>query len=194
MSWLLGSQLHFGVVPASRGCLELVTGRDAAVCERGIALLGEHWTFRPESRAEIVVAGVGGPAHPPSLESLAEGLATATRLVQHGGKIVFLSNASGPVGPALRCLIDSGDAERGTALLRGHEKDADFQVASRIAQAVAWADVFLYSALPRDLVEELSMIPIEKLEQTRRLVAQGRSASFVSLADWTRAQVQDEEE
>jgi lactate racemase len=193
VGWLLGTQLHLGALSAARGFVEVLAGRDSAVCEQGIASLEQHWTFRPESRAEIVVAGVGRPGALPLLDSLAEGLATATRLVQHGGKIILLSHATGQVGPALRCLIDAGDAERGKSLLRGHEKDEDFHVASRIAQAVAWADVFLYSALPRELVEELSMIAIEKPEQARRLVAQGRSATFLSFADCTRAEARDDE-
>jgi len=193
VSWLVGSQLHVGVIAGTSGILDVISGRDSSVCDRGIAVLDEHWTFRPESRAEIVVAGLGRPDARPSLESLAEGLATATRLVQNGGKIIILSNATGAVGPALRYLIDAGGAERGESLLRGREMDDDFQVASRIAQAVAWADVFLYSELPRDLVEELSMTPIEKPEQARRLLAQGRSATILSLADWTRACVRDEE-
>jgi lactate racemase len=193
VGWLLGTQLHVGVVPAGSGFVEVLAGRDSSVCEQGIASLEQHWTFRPESRAEIVVAGVGRPGGMPLFDSLAEGLATATRLVQHGGKIIMLSSATGQIGPALRCLIDAGDAERGKSLLRGHEKDEDFHVASRIAQAVAWADVFLYSALPRELVEELSMIPIEKPVQARRLVAQGRSATFLSFADRTRAAVRVED-
>ena len=41
--------------------------------------------------------------------------------------------------------------------------------------------------------KSLSMTPIEKPEQARRLLAQGRSATILSLADWTRACVQDEE-
>ncbi len=192
VSWLLGTQLQVGVVPAVGGFVDLLAGRDRSVCDQGIAWLDQHWTFRADSRAEVVVAGIGHSGDATSLEALAEGLSTATRLVQHGGKIIVLSRATGTVGPALGCLIEAGDAERGKSLLRGHESDPDFHVASRIAQAVSWADVFLYSALPRDLVEELSMIPIEKPEQARRLVAQGRSASFVSQADRTRAFVQDE--
>ena len=76
-------------------------------------------------------------------------------------------------------------------VLHGHEKDEDFHLASRVARAVSWADVFLYSRLPRDLVEDLSMVPIEKPEQARRLAAQVNSASFLSFADRTRVEVQD---
>jgi hypothetical protein len=192
VSWLLGTQFHVGVIPGKSGIAELAAGRDSAVSERGIAALEERWTFRPGSRAEIVVAGVGGPSGgaPTSLHSLADGLATAKRLVQHGGKIVLLSCAAGVPGPALRCLIDAGGTERGLEPLRGHEQDADFHVASRIAEAVAWADVFLYSGMDRDVVEDLSIVPLEKPEQARRLVAQARSTTVVSLADLTRAVVQ----
>ena len=69
-------------------------------------------------------------------------------------------------------------------LLHGHEKDDDFPIASRIADAVAWADVFLYSRLSRELVEDLSMVPLEKPDQARRLVAQAGSVTVVSRADW----------
>jgi hypothetical protein len=193
VNWLLGSLLHLGFVPAARGYAELIAGRDSAVREQGAAWLEQHWTFRPQSRAEIVVAGVAGEGAHTSLEALAEGLAVATRLVQHGGKIVILSRASGAIGPAMRRLIDAGDAERGSTLLHGHEKDDDFHLASRVARAVSWADVFLYSRLPRDLVEDLSMVPIEKPEQARRLVAQVHSATFLSFADRTRVEVQDPE-
>ncbi len=194
VSWLLGTQFHVGVVAALDGFAEVTAGRETSVCEQGIAWLDERWTFRPESRAEIVVAGVGcGPAAA-TLDALAEGLATARRLVQRGGKIVVLSRAAGPVGPALRCLIDAGGAERGPTLLHGHQKDDDFHIALRIAEAVAWADVFLYSGMDRELVEELSMVALEKPEQARRLVAQCRSATFVSAADWTRARAQGDDE
>ncbi len=194
VSWLLGTQFHVGAVPGARGFAGLLAGRESSVCEQGIARLDELWTFRPESCAEIVIAGVGGPGASASLEALAEGLATARRLVQHGGKIVMLSNAAGAVGPALRCLIDAGGAERGPVRLRGHEKDEDFSIASRIAQAVSWADVFLYSGMSRELVEDLSMVPLDKPEQARRLASQGRSATVVSRAEWTFALVPEEAE
>jgi hypothetical protein len=161
------------------------------VREQGSAGLEEHWTFRPKSRAEIVVAGVGRAGAPTSLEALADGLSAARRLVQHGGKIVILSRASGDVGPALSSLTEAGDAERARAQLRGHEQDDDYRIASRIVHAASWADVFLHSRLPRELVEDLSMMPLEKPEQAHRLVAQGSSAVFLSHADWTRVDVQD---
>ncbi len=119
VSWLLGTQFHIGLLPGADGLLEVVAGRDTTVRDRGIESLERHWTFRAPSRAELVVAGVGRPGAPTTLEDLADASATAARLVQHGGKIILLSRASGTVGPALRQLMDledpktalSGDSE-----------------------------------------------------------------------------------
>jgi hypothetical protein len=194
VSWLLGTQFHVGVVAAADGLAEVTAGRETAVCEQGIGWLAERWAFRPESRAEIVVAGVGCGLAADTLDALAEGLATARRLVQRGGKIVVLSRAAGPVGPALRHLIDAGGAERGPTLLSGHQTDDDFHIASRIAEAVAWADVFLYSGMDHEVVGDLSMVALENPEQARRLVAQCRSATFVSAADWTKASAQADDD
>src|SRR5262249_28739127 len=81
VSWLLGSQFHLGLLPGAAGLVGAVAGRESSVRERGIATLEHHWRFRAPGRAELVVVGIGRPEAPTTLESLAEGLATATRLV-----------------------------------------------------------------------------------------------------------------
>ncbi len=191
VSWLLGTPFHLGLVPGGSGLVEVVAGRDTSVREQGIAALEQHWMFQTDSRAELVVVGIGRPGAVASLESLADGLATACRLVQHGGKIVVLSRATGDVGPSLRSLIDADDPKRGLAALRGHDLDADYLIARRLAQALAWADVFLLSGLDRELAENLSVIPLEQPEQARRLVARSGSCSFVNHGELTRAVVRE---
>jgi nickel-dependent lactate racemase len=192
VSWLLGTPFHLGLLPGNKGPVEVVAGRDTAVRERGIASLVEHWTFHADSRAELVVVGIGRPGAATDLESLGEGLATAGRLVQHGGKIIVLSRASGDIGPALRSLIDADDPKAGLATLRGHDQDADYRIARRIAQALAWADVFVLSGLERALMEDLSLIPLDSPEQARRLVGRSGSCTFVSHAELTRAVVEED--
>ena len=97
MSWLLGTQFHLGSSPAPEGSPSSAAGRESSVCEQGIAWLDELLDVPPGFAAEIVIAGIGRPGVPTSLESLAAGLTTAKRLVQHGGKIVVLSHAAGPL-------------------------------------------------------------------------------------------------
>ena len=191
VSWLLGSQFHVGVVPGSAGVVGVVAGKENAVRERGIALVDSCWTLEAESRAELVVVGIGGPGIPATMDDLAAGLATACQLVQHGGKIVVLSRVRADLGPAVRSLIDLEDPKRRAAALRGHEADDDYVAARRLAQALAWADVFLLSDLEPDLLDGLSLVALEDPEQARRLVGRCGSCSFVSHAELTRAVVQE---
>jgi nickel-dependent lactate racemase len=193
VSWLLGCQFHVGVVPGSSGLVSVVAGKENAVREQGIASVDSSWTLDAASRAELVVVGIGAEGVAATIDDLAEGLATACRLAQHGGKIVVLSRVQGAAGPALRSLIDADDPKKRAAALRGHEADDDYLAARRVAQALAWADVFVLSGLAPELVEELSFIVLENPEQARRLVAKSGSCSFVSQAQFTRASVRDDE-
>ena len=194
VSWLLGTQFQVGVVPGDCGLAAVVAGRENAVRERGIAALDRRWKLDASSRAELVVVGIGRPGIRATIGDLAEGLATACRLVQHGGKIVALSRATGQIGPSLRRLIDADDPKKRAAAIRGHEADDDFLVARRLAQALAWADVFVLSGLATELVEDLSLIALDNPEQARRLITKSGSCSFVSQAELTRAVVREEDE
>jgi nickel-dependent lactate racemase len=193
VSWLLGTQFYLGVVPGRIGPLEVIAGRDAAVREGGIASLEQNWTFSAPSRAEMVIAGVGSPGAIATLEDLAGALETATRLVQHGGKIVVVSRVAGTIGPALQRMKGADDPREAAAALRGHEDDEDYPIARRIARASAWADLFVASALDPEVLEDLSIVPLEHPEQARRLAASSGSLAFVGQAELTRAIVLDEQ-
>jgi hypothetical protein len=194
VSWLLGTQFHLGLVPAAAGLLESIAGRDTSVRDRGITALEQHWTFRAPARAEVVVVGVGRPGTAATLADLAGALTTATRLVQHGGKIIVLSRATGAIGPSLRSLIDADDPRNAAAALRGQEGTEDYLIAHRFARALAWADLFVYSALEPQFVEDLSLVPLERPEQARRIVAHSGSSLFVSQAEVTRAEVESDDQ
>jgi hypothetical protein len=192
VSWLLGCQLQVGVVPGVDGVLRVFAGVESVLRGKALEALDAAWTFTVEERAELVVAGVGAPGRPTSLETLAAGIATATRLVRRGGKIVVLSRAQGELGPALRALRGLDDPRVGLARLRGHETDADFATARQLAASLAWADVYLHSALEAGEVEDLGMVPLERPAEARKLVASAHSVTVLSQADRTRAQVAGE--
>ena len=192
VSWLLGSQFHLGLVAGVSGPIEAVAGLESAVRDQGARAVDRSWTFRAETRAELVVVGIGRPGVPARIDDLAEGLSTATRLVRRGGKIVALSRAEGAIGPALARLIKAGDPRLGPAPLRGHEDDPDYPAAHQFARALAWADVYLLSALGQGAVDDLSMIALDHPEEARRLVAASASCLLVSQAERVRAVVADE--
>ena len=192
VSWLLGSQFHLGVVAGASGAVEVVAGLESSVREQGARAVDAAWRFLAPARADLVVVGIGRPGQATDLDRLAVGLATATRLVQRGGKIVALSRAEGVIGPALQRLIEVGDPRTGPSALRGREAAPDYPAALQLARALAWADVYLLSALDREVAEDLSMIVLDRAEEARRLVTSSPSCLFVSFADQVQADVADE--
>jgi hypothetical protein len=193
VSWLLGSQLQMGVVEGSSGVAGLVAGAEADVQSAGLRVLEEAWTYRVEERAALVVAGIGRPDHPGSLDDLAEAASTATRLVRRGGKIVLLSEVEGVLGPALGRIASANDPTRGPSLLKGTENEIDYPAALRLAEALAWADVYLFSRLDESSVEDLGMIALGRPSEAARLAQASDSCYIVSRAEATRALVDEDE-
>jgi hypothetical protein len=192
VSWLLGSQFHLGIVAGTAGPVEAVAGLESTVLTEGSLAVDRAWTFEAESRAELVVVGIGRPGVRSRVEDLAEGLATATRLVERGGKIVALSRAEGPVGPAVGKVLGQEDPRLAPAALRGHEADPDYTAAHQLARAMAWADLYVLGALDPAALEDSSLIALDRPEEARRLVATGRSCLFLSQANLARARVKGE--
>jgi hypothetical protein len=189
VSWLLGTQFHLGLLPGVLGLVEAVAGLAEPVRDQGLHTVDAHWSFQPPGRAECVVAGIGVSGMETGIGELVEGLVTASRLVTHGGRIVALSHASGSPGPSLARLTAAGDPRNAVAALRGHDADPDSVAGRRLAQVLAWADVYLLSGLDRQLVEDLSMVPLDHPDDARRLVSRSRSFMLVSRANLTRASV-----
>lgn len=192
VTWLLGSLFHVGVLPGSSGASGVIAGEAGQVRDEGIRAIDRAWTFRPEGRADLVVAGIGSPGRPTSMDDLAAGLATASGLVRRGGKIVVLSRVDGPLGPASRRLADLDDPSRGgVKALRGAESEPDYLTARTIAEALSWADVFLLSNLDEDTVDDLSMIALGSPEEARRLASKSPSCIVVNRAERTKAEAGD---
>ena len=192
VGWLLGSRFQIGIVPGEGGPSGFVAGLDEQVRDAGLAELSRAWSFRPEARADLVIAGVGGPEGPGGLNDLVAALVTAGRLVRHGGRIVALSQVGGPLGPAMQRLAGAGDSNPRDAL-RGHEADPDHLMAEALARVLGWADVYLLSGLAPDVVEDLSMIALERPEEVRRLASRASSCLVVGHADRVRGEVREGE-
>ncbi len=191
VSWLLGTQFYMGLVPGASGHAEIMAGLARPVRDQGIRAVDRNWCFQSQTRAECVVVGISSTGVEAGIGDLVEGLVTASRLVNHGGKIVAISHAQGSLGPSLRRLIDAEDTRRAFAALRGHDDDPDSVAGRRLAQVLEWADVYLLSRLDRQVVEDLSMVPLERSDDVRRLVARSGSCLMVSHANLTRAVVHE---
>lgn len=192
VSWLLGSQLQIGVLPGRSGLAEIMAGSEEVVQKEGIHALAESWTLRVSSRADLVVIGIGQPGRSAGFEELARALATASRLVEPGGKIAVLSRIVGKPGPAVHRLLGVEEPRERLQTLKGAEDEPDFLAARRLARALNRANLYLFSDLPEDLVDDLAMVPLEQPTEARRLADTATSCLFVSHAELTRAQVDED--
>jgi nickel-dependent lactate racemase len=193
VNWLLGTHFHVGIVPGARGGISrVVAGAQKAVREAGMRSVDELWDYHAVERAELVVVGLGKPEGPARIDDLAEGLATASRLVRTGGKIVALSRVGGPIGPALHRLANPNGERPGPGALRGAEGEADYPAARQVAHALATADIYLLSDLDQEGVADLGIIPLDRPEEARRLASASRSCHFVSQAELTRAETAED--
>ncbi len=192
VSWLLGCQFHAGILAGPGGIAGVVAGLESAVRAAGVAAVDEAWSFPVDERADLVVAGIGPPGRPATVDDLADGLATAARLARRGGKIVALATTGGELGPAVRRLAGAENPRAALNRLRGHEADPDYPAARKIAAALAWADVYLHSGLDADLLEDIGIVPIDRPEEARKLAAAAASCTLLGQAERTRAIVADE--
>lgn len=192
VSWLLGSQFHLGLVPGEPGPACALAGIAESVRDAGISSLDQLWSYQVPARVECVVVGIGGRGRQAGIDELVEGLVTASRLVNQGGKIVAVSRVQGSIGPSLQRLTAAGDPREAASTLRGHDEDVDSVAGRRLAGVLAWADVYLHSGLDRQTVEDLFMVPFDHPDDASRVASRSGSCITVSRADLTRATVREE--
>lgn len=190
VGWLLGNQFQIGVVPGSSGVAALLAGDAQAVRKAGLEATDAAWTLRADRRADLVVVGTGADA---GVEGTWSALALGASLVRRGGKVVALSGATGPIGAAASRLAGADGAGAALSALRGAEGEADYAPARQLADALSWADLYLYSGLDPDVVEDLGLIPLARPEEARRLAAASPQITLVSHAELTRGEIVGEE-
>ena len=128
--------------------------------------------FLVDDRADLVIAGLGGPGRPASADDLLGGLRRALGLVRLGGKIVLLSRLG---------IETIRQALRGPDLPRG---DWD--------KAVARADIYIAASADADDLDELGLIPLDRPEQAAKLAALAPSFLAISQVDRARPTIRDE--
>ena len=192
VGWLIGCQLQVGVLPGAGGLV--LAGLESVVREQGVAAVDRALTFEVSERADVVIVGVGDPGPFATMDDLGAAFESATKLVRHGGKIVALAHLDGPLGPAVRRLVGVENPKAAPNRLRGHEAAPDYRAARQLAATLAWADVYLYSRLDSDLVEDLAIIPLGRATEAKKLANSAASLIVINQAARTHCRVADEAE
>ncbi len=185
VGWMLGSQFSIQVVAAAgSGVAHVLAGAADSVLRRGIELLARGWLIELDTRPEIVLAAIENDAGGHGWHQLGAALATARNLVAGGGKIVVLSEISAEPGQGLELLRQSETARDAIQPLRTF-LPPDLVSATQLADAADWANIYLLSHLPSELVEDLFMIPLESLDEASRILRGDENCLFVGSAQHT---------
>ncbi len=173
--WLLGAPLVVQVVPGPRGAVSAVfAGEPHAVQRTALAKHAECWRRTAPSRADLVIAVVGGAEEQQTWRNVGRALAAARRVVADGGAIALCTQLAEPVGRSVGRLIGAADLNR-VAKKIASDAAADSWTAHELLTAINRGPVYLMSRLDDDLVEELGLAPLHSTAELSRLAQRRKS-------------------
>jgi nickel-dependent lactate racemase len=181
IGWLLGAEFTVQVVPSGGGGVaDVIAGAHDAVLRRGKELLNAHYRVELDERADAVVAAIDA-AGPDPWAQLGATVATARNLVARDGRIVLLTDIAAEPGPGVRLLADCEEPAAALARLR-QVAPPDLVPATQLADALQWANIYLLSRLPEELVEDLFCFALADGEDVRRLLRDEGRILFLGAA------------
>ena len=193
VGWLLGTQFGLQGVRSRGGSLAAVFGgTHAGTLEHGKTLLRDAWRVELNDRPDVVVVSVDGRSGLNSSCATWDGtvaaIETARHLVERDGRIVVLSDVDDPLGPAMTLLREARTPQEADPPVR-EIAAADVDTARHLIRALEWANVYLRSDLPDDLVEDLFLTPLSTDAEACRVVSSARGCLFLESAQhtWGRA-------
>jgi nickel-dependent lactate racemase len=172
VAWLLGQPFYVQLLAGrGDGLAQVMTGA-AEAARSAEHWLDEHWKAHLPRRADLVLVALSGDPARHTFADLASAAASASRVVQTGGRIVLLCEATPHLGPDVQMLLRADDPQTAAKeLLRAGSVHRG--PALQWASAVAHARVSLLSGLPGQTVEDLFATPLDDEAQARRLVSAG---------------------
>ena len=191
VGWLMGTQFSLQVIPAAAGGVShVLAGSPDSVFQKGTAVLADNWLMKLDARPEIVVAAVDGDKGEQGWESVCAALSAARRLVANGGKVVLLTELESELRDGMRLMREAENPLEALQPLR-QLAPPDLVAATQLAGGVEWADVYLLSKLPSDLVEDLFLIPVHNEKEIGRLLGGDDTCAFLSTAQYVYGQIDD---
>lgn len=192
IAWLLGTQFTVQVLPAAgTGAAAVLAGAPDSVFRQGRRLLEDWWRVRLPERAEMVVVAVDADGAGHGWDQLGAAVATARNLVARGGKIVVLSELSAEPGEGLTMIRQSRSARDALQPIR-RQAPVDMIPATQLATAADWANVYLLSKLPVDVVDELFLTPLENEREAQRLIEGAAGCVLIESAQHSWGEVGEE--
>lgn len=187
IAWLLGVQFGISVIPSvGPGASAIYAGQIDSVQRNAVQTVNDTWRFSPGERPELVLVSVDHAAGQ-GWEQLAAALHTARNIVAKDGRIAVLTQIKAELTEGLQMIRESRKPRDAMRPLR-EQAPPDLLAATSLAKAVEWANVYLFSELDSDLVEELFMIPLGGLDEVQRLISGEESCVVIESGQYVCAE------
>lgn len=178
VAWLLGAPFLVQLIEGAGEEIAHVIGGSLDSSEEGRKLLDQRWRSTVPEPADLVLAAVSGDPARHDFATLAQGLASAARVVNAGGRIVLMTQVNPDLGP-IGDLIRSAETPRDALEQLKRQKSPEVAPAFLWASAAEKAKVYLLSGLPGATAEELFATPLDKVSQIERLLAADHQTCLV---------------
>lgn len=190
IGWLLGVQFAVQLIPGGRRGTtgDVLAGGAEAVQRQVLKQLNEGWRVQWPARAETVIVTVPTVGESATWQDVGLAVDVARNVVEHGGKIVVLSDLQAPPGPGMEQLRGQASPRAALQPLR-EQAPPDLQAAAQWAAAADWARIYLLSRLDSDLVEELFAVPLRDVSEVERLLATTEDCALITTAQSTFAEI-----
>jgi hypothetical protein len=177
-AWLLGVPFFVQIIAGAGDEITRVIAGSVEASKEAQRVQDGIWRRTVPAAAELVVAAVSGNPARHEFADLAAALACASRVVASEGRVVLLTQACPPLGPAGEALLQA-DSPR--EALKQLQKQANLELAPALqwAQAASRAHINLLSGLPVDTAEGLFTTPLDHAGQAQRLVDGAASCLFL---------------
>jgi nickel-dependent lactate racemase len=186
ITWLLGVQFAVQLVVGKNDqVVSVAAGHWNTVQQQTRRMLEGTWQRQANRRVDMVIATIRGGSISQGFEELGKALDNARMLVNPGGRIAVLSAIAASPGPSLRAAREMNNAPKALDQIRRHPP-LDAISTWQIMRACSHARVYLLSRLAPDVVEELSITPVESVAELQRLVSESGSCAVLNDAPLVR--------
>jgi len=152
----------------------------------GSRIVDEMYRVTLAERVDTVVVSAGGWPKDINLYQAQKAIESGVRIVRQGGKIVLLAECREGAGSNLFHQWMTQEKDLDTIIRKIREKFIlGAHKAFQFARELKWADVFLYSSMNPELIEQYYMHPIRKFEQIEAIVSESESIVILPQATTT---------
>lgn len=172
--WLLGTPFFVQVIQGPGDTVaEVVAGLPDSL-EEGVRVQDSRWRASVADRPDLVVAAVSGDAARADFLAVASAVANAARVVQPGGRVAVLTEATPPLQEGAELLQSVEDPSAAAKVLAKRKPD-DWPAAALWALAAKQAHLFVAAGWPDEVIEGLYATPVRSAAEVQRLIdAAGR--------------------